>query len=60
MSIQVNVDLLETTSTFPYLVGNIVLNNKNWMDTYYNLRKANQKWGMVANVLVIAGETVRV
>ena len=39
VTIKVNLDLLESSSTFPYLGHNIAHNNSDWVDLYQNLRK---------------------
>ena len=59
MSINSNLDPLESAATFPYLGHTIAYNNINWVDLYQNLRKVQQRWGMVSKVLLNAGGKVQ-
>ena len=59
MSIQVNLEPLETTSAFPYLVRVADFNNSGLEAMYGNMMKTQRQWGMMAKVLTKTGETVR-
>ena len=59
MTIQINLDPLESTAAFPYLGRTITFKNYDWVALYGNMGKAQQRWGMVTEVLTKIGEMVR-
>ena len=58
MDIQVNLELLDTTLAFPYLVCTVAFNNSDWKYMYRNMRKVQRRWGVVAKVITKTVETV--
>ena len=50
--IRFNLDPLDTTAAFPYLGCAITFNNIKWVDLYCTLRKAQQWWGILEELLV--------
>ena len=58
VTIKVNLDPLESLSTFPYLCRTITCNNSDWEDLYQNMIKLQRSLGMVSGVLVKAGSAV--
>ena len=50
---------LEKMEAFPYLGRTVVLKNSDLFALYGNLRKAQRRWVVVANVLTKTGMTVR-
>jgi hypothetical protein len=46
---------LEKVDTFRYLGRLLSYNNSDWPTLFYNLKKAQQRWGMVSRVLVRDG-----
>ena len=55
MTILVNLEPLETTSYFPYLGCKIAFKNRNQVALYINLRKAQQRWGVVEKAMKKTG-----
>jgi Reverse transcriptase (RNA-dependent DNA polymerase) len=47
-----NQEILEKVDTFCYLGRLLSFDNSDWPTLYYNLKKAQKQWGMVARVLV--------
>ena len=58
MAIPFNQETLESTAAFSFLVRTVAFKNINWSDLYRNLRKAQQRLGVVAKVLTKMGATV--
>ena len=59
MTIKVNINPLDSVSTFNYLGVTIVFNNINWEYLYQNMRKEKRCWLMVSGVLAKIRATVR-
>jgi hypothetical protein len=59
VTFQLNDELLEKVETFRYLGRLLASNNSDWPTLYYNLKKAQKRWGMVARVLVQDGASAR-
>ena len=59
MSIQVNLEPIDTTDASPYLGRTINFKKSDWAALYLNLRKAQGRWGMVVKVPTKTIATVR-
>lgn len=51
MAIMFNMDPLEETTPFPYLIRTVTFNNISWAALYRKLQKSQRQWGMVETVL---------
>ena len=58
MEIRVNLDPLEATTAFPYLVRTVTSNNSNQATLYKNLSKDQRRWGMVEKLLGKMGSPI--
>ena len=54
VNIKVNMDPLDSASTFPYLGFTIAYNNSDWVALYHNLSKAQRCWVMMLGVMMKA------
>ena len=59
VSIQVNLEPIETTAALSYLGRTVAFKNRNWAALYFNMRKAQKRWGMAMKVLMNAGSMVQ-
>ena len=57
--LKVNMNPLKSTAAFPYLGMKVTYNNSDRAALYNNLRKAEQRWDMVAKVLRQTGEHIK-
>ena len=59
VAIRVNLDPLKATTAFPYLGRMVTFNNILWASLHINMRKAQQRCGMVSKVLGNTGAPVK-
>ena len=59
VTFMLNNELLEKVDVFRYLGRLLSYNNSDWPTLYYNLKKAQQRWAMVARILVRDGASRR-
>ena len=55
VTLRINQEPLDSVSTFVYLGRTIAFNNSDWPALCRNLKRAQQRWGMVARVLEKTG-----
>ena len=59
LSFQINAEDLPPLEALHYLGRTITYNNSYWPAVYQNMRKAQQRWGVIARVTEKTGATVQ-